>query len=316
MKRLLGCFICIGLSAVLCVAQQENLMEHVQPHGWAKAENGLIMTWHSMSDDLSTGQLDISNDKGGLLLTLNLLRLVPEAAKVDIADVSAVPGGLIAAAVAYVSKKGSRIDRPASAVVIFDFSGRLVSFLALTPWRDALRLEIDSDSHIWTLNTIADGSDGGYMLSVYSPYGALLKELLSRKIFPDHANAVLGSSQTGFAAMGRSRDRIWFWLPGSTQLVIVQTSTGSPEIFKTGLPTSNSSLVPISFVMSDNVLVGSFRGSSNSRSFSYYGWTAKGARWEPMQPGTCAGGQLVGIDGQQQVFLAPRENKATAICKF
>ena len=152
----------------------------------------MILSWHSMARDAGSAQVDVSDRYGNHLASLNLLHLVPEAATVDISDVSAVPG-LIATAVAYVSKRGSAQVRPASALVLFDFSGNLISFLSLPPWRDALRIELDADSNIWALNSIGDESKAagsGSMLVEYSAKGAVLKELLPRASFPTHANEI------------------------------------------------------------------------------------------------------------------------------
>jgi hypothetical protein len=299
-------------------AQILGTIVDVQPNGWAKAENGMILSWRSMAREAGPAQVDVSDKYGNHLLSLNLLRLVPDAATVDISDVSAVPG-LIAAAVAYVSKKGSAQVRPTSALVLFDFSGNLVSFLSVAPWRDALRIELDADSTIWALNSIRDESNAARsssMLVEYSAKGAVFKELLPRTSFPSHANEILGNSEIGFAAMGRDGGTVWFWLPGSTEFVTVDGSGGAPSVVKTGLPSSRRPLRPVSFARDrSGALIAEF-GERESSQLVYYAWSPSARSWAQFEPGACAGGWLLGTDEGREIYLMPGKNRPLPICGF
>lgn len=316
MKDVLRMAAFVALLSSYSHAQVLGTIGGVQPNGWAKAENGMILSWHSMTRDAGSAQVDVSNRYGNHLASLNLLRLVPEAATVDISDVSAVPG-LIATAVAYVSKRSSAQVRPASALVLFDFSGNLVSFLSLAPWRDALRIELDADSNIWALNSIGDESKSagsGSMLVEYSAKGAVLKELLPRTSFPTHANEIKGNPEMGFAAMGRNGGAVWFWLPGSTEFVTVEGSGGASSIVKTGLPSPNKPIRPVSFARDrSGALIGEFSEKESSQ-LVYYRWLPSSKSWVQFEPGVCAGGWLVGTDEADQIYLTFGKNHPVAIC--
>ncbi len=66
------------------------------------------------------------------------------------------PGGLVAVGPSYLSKLGARSVRPASALLLFNLEGKLLSFFALEPWRDIERLELDDESNVWTLTSNAE----------------------------------------------------------------------------------------------------------------------------------------------------------------
>jgi hypothetical protein len=318
MKGILRLAAFVALLSSYSNAQVLGTLGRVQPNGWAKAENGMILSWHSMATDAGSGQVDVSDKYGNHLASLNLLRLVPEAATVDISDVSAVPG-LIAAAVAYVSKRGSAQVRPASALVLFDFSGNLVSFLSVAPWRNALRIELDANSNIWALNSIGDESKAagsGSMLVEYSAKGTVLRELLPRASFPTHANEIKGNQEMGFAAMGRNAGDVWFWLPGSTELVTVADSGGASSVVKTGLPSPNKPIRPVSFTRDKSgALIGEF-SEKESAQLVYYRWSPSSKSWVQFEPGVCAGGWLVGTDESDQIYLTFGKNHPVAICAF
>jgi hypothetical protein len=318
MKHVLGLVAFVVATSCNFQAQELGTLTHVQPHGWAKYENGMILSWHSMASDAGSSQVDISDKNGNHLASLDVLRLVPEAAKVDISDVSAIRG-LIAVAAAYISKNGSAQVRPASALILFDFSGNVVSFLSVAPWRDALRIELDTNSNIWALGSNADDSKpagSGSMLVEYSQKGAVLKELLPRSLFPTHADEIKGNTEIGYAAMGRNAGTLWFWLPGSTDFVTMESSGGAPSMLKTGLPSSNKPLHPVS-ISRDNSgsLIAQFREDDSSQAV-YYRWSPSNKSWARFEPGVCAGGWLVGGDETERIYLKFAKNQPVTICSF
>jgi hypothetical protein len=81
------------------MGQEVGTLTQIQSHGWSKAENGLVMSWHSMAADAALDQIDVADVSGQKLASLNVLRLVPDASKVDISDVSAIRDRSIAVAV-------------------------------------------------------------------------------------------------------------------------------------------------------------------------------------------------------------------------
>jgi hypothetical protein len=278
----------------------------------------MILSWQSVGSDTSTNQVDVSDKNEKHLASLNLLRLVTEKKKISVSDVSAIPG-LVAVAAAYMSKEGSKKIRPASALVILDFSDHLVSFLSVAPWRDAERIELDADSNIWTLNSNADESKpagNGFLLTEYSIKGTILRELLPRSLFPVHANEIMRSREMGFAAAGRNDGTVWFWLPGSTELITVGSSDGMSSIVKTGLPSSDKPIHPVNFTRDNSgALIGEFSESDSSR-LVYYRWLPSDKSWVRFEPGVCTGGALEGSDEIEQIYLKSEKNRTVTSCAF
>jgi hypothetical protein len=315
MRRTAEIIFFIMISACSLLGQQVGTLVRIQTHGWSKAEDGLVLSWHSMAANAATDQIDVADITGQKLVSLNVLRLVPEAAKVDISDASAIRNRSIAVAVSYISKEGVVKVRPASAIVVFDFEGHLISFLALAPWRDALRIELDADSNIWTLNSNADETRNAaesFMLTEYSARGSVLRELLPRNVFPAHSDEIHGNTKIGFAEMGRTSHDVWFWLPGSTELVTVDSS-GQTSFGKTGLPASKEPPIPVNFAVDKSGdLVGQFRVGKESA--VYYRWSQSSKAWTGFDAGACIGGYLAGTDQDRLIFLKSQANQAITVC--
>jgi hypothetical protein len=301
-----------------CQAQVVGTVQDFRTNGWAKAENGLVISWQLESEDAKETQVAVSDSIGRPVTSLKLLGIVPDAAKAYVYDVSARPNGIIAVAAVYVSKLGDRSVRPASTLLLFDLSGHLLSFLSLARWRDIERLEVDEQSNIWTLTWIAEeGKDPARysMLVEYTAKGEIARESLPRSLFPLHAEETRGSSRIGFPAMGYDSRVVWFWLPGSTDFVTVPVDGSSPSLFKTGLPKESTSPVNIARQNSGD-LVGEFREAQKSHS-TYYKWSLSTKAWAPYKPGACEGGWLVSSDGKE-VYLTknPAKPSNIDICTF
>jgi hypothetical protein len=202
-------------TAGCCVyAQDIGSIEH-QRNRRMKFENGLIVSWSVLSENASLNQVDIFDDHGSPVTSLNALRPVQDAQSVSISDVSARSGRLIAVAAVYASKEGNQRVRPAAALLLFDFSGRLLSAFALQPWRQISRLVVDEASNVWTLAAHADDKDPSTvpLLVEYKATGVIAKELLARSMFPLHAssteqNAMIGSPSMGYDAVCGSGFRV------------------------------------------------------------------------------------------------------------
>jgi hypothetical protein len=93
-----------------------------------KAENSMVISWDGVSSDPNENQITISDTQGHPLTTLNVLRPVQDARRVSIYDVSA-QGNLIAVAGVYENKEGNHQVHPVASLLLFDFSGRLLSAL-------------------------------------------------------------------------------------------------------------------------------------------------------------------------------------------
>ena len=81
-----------------------------------KSENGLTLTWLLVCSDSNASQVDVFDEEGRSILGLNVLRLVPDALRVSIYDVSARPGREIAVAAVY-RKAGKPYVRPVATLL-------------------------------------------------------------------------------------------------------------------------------------------------------------------------------------------------------
>jgi hypothetical protein len=94
-KRFLALFTVMTCCAS---AQYVGMLQQPQRHR-IKAENGLIISWNDVSNDVDEQQVKLYNQAGRLLTSLAVLRPAQkEARSVSIYDVSARPGGIIAVA--------------------------------------------------------------------------------------------------------------------------------------------------------------------------------------------------------------------------
>jgi hypothetical protein len=307
MLSILKLIIVVAIGSHFSQGQNIGTAENFQVGGFAKAENGLIISWQSVSEDVSASQVSLCDRQGHLLTSLKLLALVPDAKRADVFDVSARPGGIIAVSAIYVSKEGTSSVPPAATLLLFDFSGRLLSLFSLAPWRDVLRIEVDEQSNIWTLTSHAEEGKNPALYSMvveYTTRGDIVNELLPRNLFPSHADKIHGSSETGFAHMGYdSTNGLWFWLPGSTDFVTVPPGGGAASRTKTGVLSGGANPnYPVNVVrVKSGTLVAEFRSEKFQR--AYYEWSLSTKSWTRFKPGTCDGGWLIGQDDEDQVYV-------------
>jgi hypothetical protein len=234
----------IILSSYCADAQYIGALDHAKGRQ-LKFENTLIISWLMVSsDDPNAKQVEIFDEFGRSLTKLDVLRLMPEAMRVSIYDVSARPGDVIAVAAVYRSKETDGRVRPT--LLTFDFGGRLLSAIALASSRQIAQLEVDDQSNIWTLTDhVDDGDDPSTLPMVveYNSHGVEIRKVLTRVMFPLHARRIQESVSTGTVSMGHYSNTLWFWLPGSTDLVTVSTGDGGAVIAKTGLPADAANAV-------------------------------------------------------------------------
>jgi hypothetical protein len=109
MRYAFGLILCLTIACHFGDAENLGTIEHQQGK-WMKFENGIFISMQVISQDSSTNQVEIFNQQGQLLVSLNVLRLVPDARRVSIYDVSARLGGIIVVGAVYESKQ----DEPAN----------------------------------------------------------------------------------------------------------------------------------------------------------------------------------------------------------
>jgi hypothetical protein len=228
---------------------------------------------------------------------------------------------VIAVAAVFVSKKGKSQVPPVASILSFDFGGHLVSAFAMRSYQEVTRLAVDESGNIWTLTANSDGRDPASvpMVIEYSPDGLIVGEFLNRSMFPLHATSTRENSRIGAVWMGYDSGILWFWLPGSTELVTIATQNSSrdPVILKTGLPVRTNQSPPNAvFREASGNIVAEFREINESGTrITYFRWTATTNSWAQYGPGNCDGRLLTGIRGGEQVF-AGSDGSISDACRY
>ena len=322
-------FLILIVSTTVLRAQSIGTIKHAdgkQPRT-TKAENGLIISWVDVPADVSAegnagaGQVGIFDEHGQPIASFNVLRPVEGARAVGIYDVSAWPGGAIAVAAVYASEEGDRLVPPAASLLLFDFSGRLLSAYALGPVREIRKLAVDESSNIWTLTENFDEGDplAVPMVVEYSAEGAFIREELPRSVLWSHGVPPKEGMYSGRITMGCDAGIIWIWLPGSTDLVTISTSDGKASIVQTGLPKREKykeDPVDVAREPSGNV-VGVFRedGDNGKSELAYYAWSPSTKVWSRFKPGPCDGKRLLGVGNAEQIYYGFGDREGD-ICAF
>jgi len=281
---------------------------HPQVYKW---ENGWMLVFDAVSSDASTNQIAISDGQGHQVTQLNILKLIEDAKRVTIYDVSA-NANLVAVAAVYQSKKGDRQVRPTATLLLFDLHGEFLSAFALAPTHAISRLAVDDRSHIWTLTdgagTEADPSTVP-MVVEFTADGKIVREVLTRDKFPFHALDTKSGLEMGSPVMGYS-GVVWFWLPGSTDLVTISPNDGKAVVSKTQLPKRHGrreAVLSITREQSGNV-IGQFREDDENLSptvaseAGHYVWSPATGAWSQFKPSACEHGRLVGASERGPVY--------------
>jgi len=269
----------------------------------------------AVSSDPTAKQISVADEQGDISAQLNLLRIVPDARRASIYDVSA-NRQLIAVAAVYESKegKGNRKVRPTATLLVFDRQGELRSSFALAPSHAIARLVVDNDSNIWTLTDGAGTEVNPAKVPVvveYTAEGKVVREVLTRDMFPFHALDTQSNVIMGSAVMGCDSGMVWFWLPGSTELVTVSTSDGKAVIKKTELPKRHGRrevVLAISREPSGNV-VGQFREDDDQfrpsvpAEIAHYVWSPSTGSWSQINPNRCEPGRLIGMSEKGPIYM-------------
>lgn len=287
-----------------------------------KVEGGFVVTWQVTSRDANSTDVEVTDEKGSSLVRIGVLKTVPDASRVSIYDVSA-RGNIIAIAAVFQSKKGNKQVRPTSSLMIFNVRGQLVSAVALVPSYAIRKLEVDDDANIWALGDHVDvdvDPSKVPMLVEYSPEGKIKRRLLPRNQFPLHAFEIKEGVAIGAPAMGFNGGIVWFWLPGSTDMVSVTTNDGNASVTKTNVPKSTSQSLMLLGVAREpsGDLVTQFREYDASRTDGrslYYRWSASSGLWSQFKLHECdVASALVGADKVGQIY-ASRTPVGPKICR-
>ena len=298
------------LAMFLC----ENMYGHEPKQAQQyKSENSLMFVWDGVSSNAAENQIKISDDQGHLITQLNVLRPVPEAQAVTIYDVSANED-LVAVAAVYKSKEGNQKFRPAASLLVFDIHGELLSVFALAASHAISRLVVDDKSHIWTLTdgagAVADPSSVPLVVE-YTPQGRIVREILTRDMFPFHALDTREDVVIGRAVMGGYSGIVWLWLPGSTDLVTISTNDGKATRMKTQLPTRQGrrQVVIGIFREPSGRLVGQFREDDAQLRTAvppevvHYVWSPATGSWSQFNPNGCENARLMGTSDKGLKFM-------------
>jgi len=311
------------LNATSVYAQHIGAIEQPMRTRMMKPQNGLIITWmEGRVYEADVNQVDIFDERGHRVTGLNVLRPVQDASRVSIYDVSARPGSIIAVAALHTSEEIDGSLRMVNSLLVFDFSGQLLSAFALEPRLGIRKLAVDDKANIWTL-TDNDGYQDPATVPLiveYSPEGTVIREVLTRNQFPLHAGLLKEDLEIGRISMGLDSGVLWVWLPGSTDFIAVSTSDGKTTLKKTQMPKrANFTEVPISKVIREPAgdLIAEFReeGQNDDYDLAYYRWSPSQGQWSLFKPGACDGERLEGISGDRQIYLRYGAEH-TDICAF
>jgi hypothetical protein len=313
-----ACGILVLALASACLAQDGSLPN--RPDGsWVKAENGLLINYERKVS-AAKGSIRIYDSVGQPMVRLNVLPLVSGAKSAFIYDVSAVKGQMIAVSATYV--KG-QYEELASMLLIFDFNGRLESATAVDPARLLICLEIDGNSHIWGLSSGAGRSDpaDAPVAIEFDRRGSVLHKVLTWDKFPSHADGIRQGPDLGAAVAGVAAGDFWFWLPGSTDLVVIRTKDGViSEQGQTGVPRIKDHVIrPLAFArLQSGELIGEFSSTDTATNvqeeLTNSMWSPSAKTWTALDAGSCPDSRLVGTDKDALVYF--RFDNSNAICTY
>ena len=271
----------------------------------AKAENGMVVEWQLSSESRNATQVGIYDNRGKLVVALSPLQLVPEAKRVTISDISMLPGNIIAMSALFLKADNTV---PAGSLLCFDFQGNLLSAVALSRSRLIRYLTVDSDANIWTLTWASGGQkpSEASLIAAYRPTGENLKELFKRSDFPVHAVTTKENQTLGVVGFGHTSNEVWFWLPGSNELVTFRASDSSFHRFDTGLPHLSSDEAPLKVVLTNSgTLLMETWGRQNSTGIGQrylFARHAASKSWQQFYP-PCSGCILAGANNDKAVFM-------------
>ena len=125
-------------------------------------------------------------------------------------------------------------------------------------------------------------------------------------MFPPHAEIIKEGSTSGPVSSGYDSGLFWFWLPGATVLVTIQTDDGKISMTQTGLP--QGKVVPLRMVReTSGTIVAEVRDYQNDGTVhkAYDVWSPSINSWSPFNPSECKVHRLIGVDQSRLIFMRP-----------
>lgn len=304
------CSVLAAAASILCgLAQGQIALPVRATHGAIlKAENGLIFHWTANSTDRGANQVDVVENAGKHIISLNVLAPVDGAKRVSVHDVSAMPDQFIAVSAVYVNASNT----PAAALLYFNWNGDLEHFIALDPTREAWCVAVDRRGTVWTMTTHSgDLNPAAVPLIVqYDSAGNLIRELLPRSEFPYHAAGLRESPGTGSVGFGIAGNDLWFWMPVSGDFVTVNTA--NYVINRTAVPLPGSDAQGEKLVLlklaalPDDSLLAEFR-AEDSPTRAHLEWkkrTQADKTWRDIACQNCSGMRLIGASEYRLAYEA------------
>lgn len=308
-------------SAFAVSAQYNGSIKNPPKQSWMKVENGMILSFQRFADrNGPQAQVAIYDSHGEPVTSLNVLNLVPEARSVGVDDVSIRPGQAIAVTAVY--DKGPGV-RPSNLLLLYDAKGALLNAVNLEPSRAIMYLALDENLNVWALTEGADDKNPADvpMVEEIDQAGQVIKQMLPRSEFPMHAEYTQENPRIGSVSAGYGGGVFWFWLPGSTELVTVQTKDGTVARMNTDLPRprSGGQIIPLFIAreQSGSIIAEVRQEAPSSKArLAYFTWSPSTRSWSEFSPGVCANHRLAGLIGNDEVFVQHGNAAAADVCVY
>jgi len=284
-----------------------------------KVENHFVISYKLKSTDQSEPQIQIFEQNGAAVVSINPLAAVPQAVESAVWDVSIGSSGLVAVTVDFPSRPSFP---PIGALLIYSRNGTLEKALRYTGYQ-IIGVEVDSQDHIWALNGGANvsGDPGTFPVLVeYDQGGNILRTAFTFSEFPQDAVFVKeGPREGGAFSFGLTTDKVWFWLPQSRMFGVVNIDGTHPTVVYTGLPPSPELIPPspvkafaqvvgAAYVPPDRLLAKVIFVEGSPRFVSLYEFDLSAMKWIHLSPPRSvdfAWRWFVGVDDGLMVLGSP-----------
>lgn len=270
---------------------------------------GCIISWKL--NEVPGDSVAVYDLSGAPVARAQVLATVPQATGVSVSDVAVKRSkNIIAVAAVYVTGSDNSVQ---SALMLFDLNGKLTGRFNLVPSRGVGRLAIDNSGSIWTLTASAGDKDPKDVPLVveYDAKGQEIRSLLRRSSFSIHAAHNVVERTTGSPAMGVDANMVWVWLPGSNDLVTIDTQSGSSNQASIALPNLPAKVYPnaVFYAGSGRYLLKTIdlnKEPANRLSTPVFEYAVASSKWtaDPIAFPDCAQDhRLIGISDSSAVML-------------
>lgn len=210
-----------------------------------KIDNGYVIVLSRPNASKRAHRILLYDRSGDRLARVDPLEAAEGAEDLAVWDVSVGPSGLLAVAAVAVGRTRGNV----ATLLIYGGGNRLVTALGLEPWREIVKLQVDSDGSIWALGAGAGGKDPALVPAImrFDSRGQV-KDFLPRATLPSR-NAIVteqGIAEGGDIGFGLTAQQVWLYLPLSRSLVTMNKDGGGVTVTPTGEPA-----VPFSYSTSE-----------------------------------------------------------------